>query len=50
MMDNEVSKLEGARMNLEQQMFFIEAGAQKENIFTALKQGNEAVKNIYQGM
>lgn len=40
MYENEVTKLEGSRMNLEQQLFSIEAGSMNKNIFDGLYQGN----------
>ena len=47
MYENEVTKLEGSRMNLEQQLFSIEAGTMNKNIFEGLRQGNEVLKQVH---
>ena len=47
MYETEIAKLEGSRMNLEQQLFAIEGASMNKNIFDSLKQGNQALKDMH---
>lgn len=47
MYESEVAKLEGSRMNLEQQMFAIEGASMNRNIFDSLKTGNQVLKEVH---
>ncbi|CAG9327057.1 unnamed protein product [Blepharisma stoltei] len=47
MYEGEIAKLEGSRMNLEQQMFAIEGASMNKNIFDTLKSGNQALKDVH---
>mmetsp|Transcript_2407 Transcript_2407/g.2238 ORF Transcript_2407/g.2238 Transcript_2407/m.2238 type:complete len:222 (+) Transcript_2407:2-667(+) len=47
MYEGEIAKLEGSRMNLEQQMFAIEGASMNKNIFDSLKSGNQALKDVH---
>ncbi|CAG9332020.1 unnamed protein product [Blepharisma stoltei] len=47
MYETEASKLEGSRMNIEQQLFAIEGASMNKNIFDSLKTGNQALKQVH---
>lgn len=47
MYENEASKLEGSRMNIEQQLFAIEGASMNKNIFEGLKTGNNVLKQVH---
>lgn len=47
MYESEVAKLEGSRMNLEQQLFAIEGASMNKNIFDSLKTGNNVLKEVH---
>ncbi|CAG9319558.1 unnamed protein product [Blepharisma stoltei] len=47
MYESEVAKLEGSRMNLEQQLFAIEGASMNKNIFDSLKTGNQVLKDVH---
>lgn len=48
--ESEIGKLEGARMNLEQQLFAIEGASMNKNIFESLKTGNTVLKQVHGDM
>lgn len=48
--EGEIGKLEGARMNLEQQLFAIEGASMNKNIFDSLKTGNQVLKQVHGDM
>ena len=48
--ESEIGKLEGARMNLEQQLFAIEGASMNKNIFDSLKTGNSVLKQVHGDM
>lgn len=48
--ESEIAKLEGARMNLEQQLFAIEGASMNKNIFDSLKTGNQVLKQVHGDM
>jgi charged multivesicular body protein 4 len=48
--EGEIAKLEGARMNLEQQLFAIEGASMNKNIFDSLKTGNQVLKQVHGDM
>ena len=48
--ESEIGKLEGARMNLEQQLFAVEGASMNKSIFESLKTGNNMLKQVHGGM
>ena len=48
--ESEIGKLEGARMNLEQQLFAVEGASMNRNIFESLKTGNNVLKQMHGNM
>lgn len=48
--ETEIGKLEGARMNLEQQLFAIEGASMNKNIFDSLKTSNQVLKQVHGDM
>jgi charged multivesicular body protein 4A/B len=48
--ESEIGKLEGARMNLEQQLFAIEGASMNKNIFDSLRTGNQVLKQVHGDM
>lgn len=48
--EGEIGKLEGARMNLEQQLFAVEGASMNKNIFDSLKTGNTVLKQMHGNM
>ena len=47
MYENEIAKLEGSRINIEQQLFAIEGASMNRNIFEGLRQGNTVLKQVH---
>ena len=48
--ESEIGKLEGARMNLEQQLFAVEGASMNRSIFESLKTGNTVLKQMHGNM
>lgn len=50
MYESEIAKLDGARINLEQQIFAIEGASMNKNIFDSMRTGHQAMKAMHQGI
>jgi charged multivesicular body protein 4 len=47
MYESEISKLDGARINLEQQIFAIEGASMNKNIFESMRTGHTTMKSLH---